>query len=420
MKTKFLLGAIPALLALTSCAGIAPKAENNLFQEDGLAHEEIFGKAEFEMDGFRAPRRDPDPVLSTEPMYGVQYQVTESYVHMRLIAAVSLSDLSVDVEWSRTMYKGHGLGDQSGHVFKSAHEFESTKAYTTLANGSEEPLTIAAFNTEYGTSYDHFVVYTMLNIPKSTYDDYSIRAYVSIDGVASTKGIAATVGQTAFATFDLNRDGHFISGKFDGIHDEYAPVYDAEHVKGGDNAVYYGVELKPGDTFALVYYDKVNNVFLLNGTSRFILASGYYFNNSKNTITTNYKGTYTLYLNSGDEIHTVASNVARPVYVSAHSNWAANDSWTAIYAFNSGNSDTHWYDYRAQSSYIIDPTQYDRLIAVRMRSDASISDGWSGKYYNQTGDITYPGAPEYDEGESKVKDCLYIYADCTNYGWGTR
>ena len=165
MKTKFLLGVIPALMALTSCAGVAPKAEKNLFQEDTLAHEEIFGDARIEMQGYREPRKSPE--LSPEPMYGVQYQITASYIHMRLIAAVSLPDLSVGVQWTRTMYKGHVGGGQDGHVFKSEGNFDSTKAYTSLANGTEDPLTIAAFNAEYKTSYDHFVVYTMLNIPKT-------------------------------------------------------------------------------------------------------------------------------------------------------------------------------------------------------------------------------------------------------------
>ena len=415
MKKKFLLGVIPALLALTSCAGIAPKAENKLFQEDALAHEEIFGEAKFEMEGYRAPRRSPS--LATEPMYGVQYQVTESYVHMRLVAAVALPDLSVNVKWSRTMYKGHVGGEDNGHVYKAEADFASTKAYTSLANGSEEPLTIAAFNTEYGTSYDYFVVYTMLNIPKTGFEEYSIRAFISIDDVESEKGVAATVNQSAFATFDLDREGHFISGRFNGVHDEHEPVYAGEQQKGDDNnAVYYDLELNPGDSFALVYYDKVNNVFLLNGTSRFIKASGYYFDNSKKTITTNYKGTYTLYLNAGDQIHTVAENVVRPVYVDVPSWLYENSAWPALYAFGPGDVQD-WFELDTSGTYafaidgeghkkLFDPARYTGLIVVRMESGKTIDDKWGGKYYNQSADTTFPSAPNYDEGSQKVQDCI--------------
>ena len=419
MKTKFLLGVIPALLTLTSCAGIAPKAENKLFQEDALAHEEIFGEAKIEMEGYRAPRKSPE--LSPEPMYGVQYQVTESYVHMRLIAAVSLPDLSVSVQWARTMYKGHDNGEESGHVFKPSANFESTKAYTTLANGTEDPLTIAAFNSEYGTSYDHFVVYTMLNIPKATYDDYSIRASVTIGDVASTKGIAATVGQTAFASFDLARSGHFISGRFNGVHQEFA----SNHELGGNNAA-YDVSLLPGDTFALVYYNG-SDVFLLNGLSRFANESGYYFDGSKNTPTVKYKGDYTLYLNGGDMIYTSANNVVRPFYINLASWWFEASCHVALRAYDSSDdSKGVWFSWDTHSTYMltsgtVDPSAYDTLVVVRVEDGHSPSVD-SPKYGNKSKTISFPSAPAYDDEQHKVKDCLYIYGDGDprDLSWGTR
>ena len=256
----------------------------------------------------------------------------------------------------------------------------------------------------------------MLNIPKTTYDDYSIKAFVSINNVASAKGIAANVGQTAFASFDLNRTGHFISGRFNKVHREI----EANDDPGQDNyASYPEIEMLPGDTFALVYYNG-SDTFLLNGASRFLKASNYYFDASKKTITNKYKGSYTISLDTSDMIKTSGSNVVRPVYVGENSNWTANYSWTALYLYNSTNDDTEWLDYKSATNYLIDPTEYDRIIAVRMNKDATINDKWGGKFYNETASIEYPSAPEWDDSTSKMKDCLYIYDNCSDRGWGSR
>ena len=416
MKTKFLLGVIPALLALTSCAGIAPKAENKLFQEDALAHEEIFGEAKFEMEGYRAPRKTPS--LATEPMYGVQYQVTESYVHMRIIAAVSLPDLSVSVEWTRTMYKGHENGEQTGHVFKASAEFESTKAYTSLANGSEEPLTIAAFNTEYGTSYDHFVVYTMLNIPKTTYDDYSIKAFVSIDDVASTKGFAATVGQTAFASFDLSRTGHFISGRFDGVHQEFA----SNHELSGNNAA-YDVTLHVGDTFACVYYDSSLNVFLLNGLARDI-DNKYFCDGSKKTMTSKVDGDFTVFLNSEDRISLFANfDLIRPIYVDVSEvDWwgEANSRKTVLYGFNGTEAANFFVMQRVGTSNLykttsdFDPKEFKNFLVLDFNGTEPSWD--NSKIVNQSHDSA--------DIANNSKDCLKIknnkYDNKWEVQWVTR
>ncbi len=424
MKKKILLSIIPALLVLSSCSGLGPKEEvkkENLFAEDTLAHEEIFGDAEIEMQEYKSPLKAPmGPVA---PVYGVQYQDSEEdgKVHMRFIAAIYLPNTSINVSWSRTMYKGHGNGDQSGHVYKAESEIGCSKAYTSLANGAENPLTIADINANYGAGddYNYFVVYTMLNIPKETYADYSIRANLVMSGLAYGNGIAATVDGSANATFSMDTTGHFISGRFDGVHAEFAPEYDegAGKVQGSDNAVYYDLPLLPGDTLALVYFDSVNNVFLLNGTSRFINASGYYFNNSKKTMTTQFAGTYTIYLNSSDQIHTTASGVIRPIYVDVPS-WLYGDSaWPALYAFGPGDVQ-EWYNIDTTGSHgvvvdnenhpkLFDPAIYTGVIIVRMAFGKTLDDKWDGKFYNQSADTTFPSAPNYDGYSQKVQDCIH-------------
>ena len=379
MKKKFLLAVIPALMVLSSCAGAGQKVEvknDNLFVEDTLAHEEIFGDSEIVFQDYKAPLRAPSGPVA--PVYGVQYQESGDNVHVRFIAAIWLANSSIEVEWTRTMYKGHLTGEeasQSGHVFKAEADKACTKAYTSLANGSEEPLTIASINSQYGDGddYNYFVVYTMLNIPKATYGDYSIRANIKLNDVAASTGIAATVGQTAYATFDLDRTGHFISGKFNGSHNEYAPEYDGEHTKGDNNAVYYGVDLKVGDTFALVYYESGDNVFLLNGTAR-DGDIGYFFSNDQKTMTTRYAGTFNIYLNNSDMIYSTATTkLTRPIYVdvSERTWWGESSSHkTVLYAFGGTEDATFIVMNRIGTSnmYVtpsaINPSEYSKFIVL--------------------------------------------------------
>lgn len=374
MKKAFLLGILPALMALSSCAGAGSKVEpknDNLFLEDTLAHEEIFGEAEIEIQNYKQPLRSPE--LSPEPTYGVQYQDAGDYVHMRFIAAVSLPDVgAATAKWTRTMYKGHGEPEgQSGAVYKAQADKECTRAYTSLVNG-ESTLTLTAFNTEYGTSYNYFIVYTMLNIPKEGYEDYSIRAFVTISDVASTKGVAATVGKTANATFDLDRSGHFISGRFNGSHNEFASNHDLE-----GNYAAYDVTLKEGDTFALIYYNSETNVFLLNGTARDD-DKGYFCDNSKNTMTSNYDGDVTVYLNTSDKIYIKTSvDLIRPIYVdvSERTWWGqASDRYTALWAFGGSKADEWIVLNRVGTSNLyvtpnpIDPADHDQFIVVDSRA----------------------------------------------------
>lgn len=432
MKKKFLLAIIPALMALSSCAGAGQKVDiknDNIFVEDTLAHEEIFGDSKIEFQDYKAPLKAPSGPVA--PIYGVQYQESSDgeHVHMRFIAATWINSPSNAVKWTRTMYKGHGNGDQNGHVFKEEADKACTKAYTSLANGSEEAITISSINAQYGDGddYNYFVVYTMLNIPKTTYDDYAIRANITVGGLASGTGIAATVGQTAYATFNMDQDGHFISGRFDGVHGEFEPEYDGEHPKGSDNAVYYDVPLNVGDTFALVYYDKENNVFLLNGTSRFINISGYYFDNSKKTITAKYDGTYTLYLNSADEIHTTASSVSRPLYAKPtnvgglDSWWGQGGRWTAVYVYNEDVEPKReaWFTLVADGDYLkttenVDSSLYNKAIFVEMKS-GTLTPSWENKNdNNETGNKAI---------SLNNEDCAYLKdngAGGKYFDWGSR
>ena len=43
MKKRLFLGLLPAILVLGACSGVGIKEEKNLYVEDTLTHEEIFG-----------------------------------------------------------------------------------------------------------------------------------------------------------------------------------------------------------------------------------------------------------------------------------------------------------------------------------------------------------------------------------------
>lgn len=427
MKKKFLLAIIPALMALSSCAGAGQKVDiknDNIFVEDTLAHEEIFGDSKIEFQDYKAPLKAPSGPVA--PIYGVQYQESSDgeHVHMRFIAATWINSSSTAVKWTRTMYKGHGNGDQNGHVFKEEADKACTKAYTSLANGSEEAMTISSINAQYGDGddYNYFVVYTMLNIPKTTYDDYAIRANITIGSLESSTGIAATVGQTAYATFNMDQDDHFISGRFNGVHDEFEPEYDEEkgETKGDNNAVYYGVDLHAGDTFALVYFDSVNNVFLLNGMGR-DGDGGYFCDNSKKTMTSKFEGSFTIYLNGSDMIYLAPNfDLVRPIYVDV-----SNRTWwgeetdghiVAVWAFG-GTKDDEWIKLNRigeSNLYVtpnpIDPTDHDQYIVVDFEGNTPSWD--DSKIKNRTKDSDTINA----RGKS---DCLKIWDQDTSndYKW---
>ena len=72
MKKKLFLGLIPAILALSACAGAAPEDkadEANVFLEDTLLHEELFEQSAptFNKEIQKLPYVD-----ETGPLIGVQ------------------------------------------------------------------------------------------------------------------------------------------------------------------------------------------------------------------------------------------------------------------------------------------------------------------------------------------------------------
>ena len=116
MNKKALLVVLPALLVLSACQ-IGPKSkDNNIFLEDTLAHEELFGGVDF--CGVNTNIRKVDPVEhpDNDPTIGIQSQQEEgNKVSFRFVAAVSIAPENLEstvANWTRT------VSDKDGNVLE--------------------------------------------------------------------------------------------------------------------------------------------------------------------------------------------------------------------------------------------------------------------------------------------------------------
>lgn len=251
MKKKVLLTLIPALMVLGSCAGNAPQAKEQLFQEDTLLHDEIFGSA---ASLFGKAKRNalPEDDSSAIPAIGVQKAIGETTVSVRFVAATNFEKDTLEnteAVWTRTMY------DASGNVFKESTEKASLLTYDALRDGSGTRYTIDDFNTQYETNYKSFVVYTMLNIPKTTYDNYYLNAYLTVtpsgEESAYSQTLATNVAGTKRISFAYNAEGYFLKGTLNGNAGTFYPQ--EASTPEGNNARFVFNDFKANDTFFIGY-----------------------------------------------------------------------------------------------------------------------------------------------------------------------
>ena len=263
MKKKLLLVCIPALMLLGACAGAQPEADAaDEFLEDTLLHEEVFSDVS---SLFGKARRNalPEDVDTSVPAVGVQKADNGSTYSVRFIAATTLDAGALSdgkAVWTRAMYKDTGV------QYKAATAKTSLVAYTTLRDGSGTEYTIDDFKAIYGSDYKSFVVYTMLNIPKTTYDNYYLNAYLTIDpGTESSKTsnvLATNIVGTKRVSFSTSYTGCFLRGKIDGVNNTY--LRQDSPTKGDypeNNYASFSYDLKAGDNFLIVQNDTTNNEF---------------------------------------------------------------------------------------------------------------------------------------------------------------
>ena len=370
MKKKYLLGIIPALLALSACNnGGTQKEEKQLgddLLEDTLAHEEIFGNVE---EGL-APRklsgkgfgslRFEDPVLSPEldptdtsvhPAIGVQsfYDSVNNKVSFRFVAAVHFDDaearIGTTARWPRSVSKADGTAypkDGTGENPTNPNPV-CTTAYKKLSNDGGA-YTIEQFNSEHGgTEYTHFVVYTLRDIDLSTYtgSDYYVSAYLSLSGSVgdvSSKAIAIRFDRDVKYSYNPLLGEYVLFGSVGG--NPYVKKADVVRSSLGDTDVakFNNLAFSDGDSFLIrEFYD--TKVYIkkpkLEGEGN---AVGYWFNADGSSIEANYNGIYNLSYNNSSQLWVgSASNVVSggELYIDVNVSWWGNDSaWTSVYVYD--------------------------------------------------------------------------------------
>ena len=272
MKRKIFLGLLPALMALSACGGAGPNNPGpELFKEDTLLHEELFGDVN---SGLSKARKNLDPLdpSTTQPIIGVQaYTGTEGYVSLRFVAAINIPSADIGTytaTWRRTMY------DADGNVYKVADDKPSTKAFTSIKdNGSD--LTAAAFDTAHGGTgyYTHFVVYSMLNIPLTlnavSLSDYYLHATLSLSGNANQYTVATNVARTKQVSFNPAAGEYLLRGTINGNQGVTLPQdsdYATKPLPDG-KVTRFTTPLLENDSFYLVY----NHVDATPENSKFVI-----------------------------------------------------------------------------------------------------------------------------------------------------
>lgn len=402
MKKKFLLAIIPALLALSSCAAGASKAKNDIFLEDTLAHEEIFGDVE-EVGYVKTltPLKDPDPVNPLEePTIGVQYQpryekVADSgewYYSIRFVAAIT--SLSVDAQWTRGV--SNTTSDQLKPVGTSASLIATTAYERVNDNGvitAASSIALKKPGEPDSYPYNYFVVYTLRDIPE-TYADCFAVAYLTLsDGVGTTvsKAVAARIAGDHEFSFAANKSaGFFMAGTIDG---EEETVVDLDDEHGDNKCQKNDQHFEANDVFG-IFLTGVDGTGYLNsfqyyGHTTFKNDSNIYYqrDDGSELFKVKYGGQFDVYLNGEWKVWLGIDSGDMTLYVKIHNDWKASTPKFSVHYIADGsfNALTKIDD----DYYKLEHYDYTKTGLIFVRHNAGV-DGYSwGNKWNQTSDQTY-------------------------------
>ena len=397
MKKKMLLTIIPALMVLSACAGAAPQKEAApLFQEDTLAHEELFDDAEFVANklGVKQPLRAASDMV--EPQIGVQFKNYEkdskNYCAIRYVGAIA--SRHVKAEWVR------GVSRQDAYALKAKGIKESNVAYTSLSNNG----TIIQ-----AASGSCFVVYTLYDIPlfdeggnQSCYWSYVAAGLKltdldnQVDPVMS-KIVAVEIGRHhsfSFYESELNNKEYFVQGKVEGsATDVVVPLNDSE-----GNRAERTFDLVAGDNFGVFKWSATEFAFYGNHNCTY---DSYYIGKSEK-ISTNYSlvgvsHKYTLYLNNDANAKYGLSPVGDPaisipttIYLNVKNTvWLSGNDNEAFAVWQT--SKNEWVESTSSSDGLYKFDDVDTANAfIFARYDKTQSPNWD--WGNQTDNINYlPG-----------------------------
>lgn len=241
--------------------------------EDCEAHEEVFGPA---TEGIKAtPMREQ--FYSDEVGIGIQTKDNkDDTISIRFVGAITAPNLAGSTAvWQRGIYDDYGTSRVEG-------EMESTKVYTSITNG-DDVLTIAAYNTAHSTSHTGFVVYSILNIPKDTYNKNYLTAYLKFTDSNSiltrSKAIVTTIDQsTQFAIDDpetyLEADISFGVQYTSGVFTPFAANTSAPNADDGGGsgnlAVFDDLELTGSKSFVAIRRSNSRHFFNVSGYDKLV------------------------------------------------------------------------------------------------------------------------------------------------------
>ena len=423
MKRNNLLVLLPAILVLSSCQA-APKENNqkplkeDTFIEDSLAHDELFG------DQFIG--RKVNPLKANDPAYhpdddvsiGWQSKIDngpdgiastdDDLISFRFIAPVTFAEGQLghtNAVWTRT------VSSKGGDDYPmDTGTYVCTEAYTQLEEGSGV-YTIAEFNVEHSTSYTHFVVYTLRNIPRWDYESYYICAYLTLSGEGgvnqTTKAVAVSIDRAESMSFNA-ADGYFTMC----IND--SNFVNATSYGGGNVATFSNVDLNADDYVYISGFKNTKFYFYGYDKLRGDVNAYYFKDDGYGCFEANYKGSYTLFVNNDNEIWASVTNVVRPLYIRldyVNSFWFSDNSVTRLYAFKDDGVNPKvekWFtleEVEEHKYYVtteaIDPTIYDYVIVARQNPGLN-------EWWNQTVDIRLD-THDADDQEIKVHNCIAVW-----------
>lgn len=421
MKKKFLLTIIPALMVLSACAGSGPKVEDNLYLEDTLAHEEIFGGVAEEAGELKLmnPRREGEIAKPATPVVGVQWKsLEEGKYAIRYVAAIESK--AVTAVWTRNICQANGNRRKAGEG--DSNQVTCQKAYTALSasGGVEVPGTVPSAS---GESYKYFVVYTLRNIPEADLNSY-LFAYLTLTNEGgSSKSLARISKVSGNNSFTIDTDsvnGYFAQGSIKG---SSAPVMIDGTPTDGNMAQKEDLQLNANDSFGLFKYQSGDNEhFQFFGYEQYKRGIQFIQKVSANDyVKVLGEGTYKLYLKD-NHIYLVVPDAGKgssTLYFKPNDNWKDSDARFAVYVFENDQTNA-WFsmteikdsDNNGTGLFVangIDAATYPNCIFVRM-NPASTENNWSNKW-TQTGNLVI----DNNDGNQFVLDAA---ATVWEDGWG--
>lgn len=332
MMKKVFLAILPTLMVLSSC-GAAPKANKEIFVEDTLAHEEVFGESVQMVKETveRKPNGIDEFIESGRPSLGIQTATYQGKFSIRFVAAINIAsgDLGATTPvWTRTIYKA------DGSVAKSSEGLNVQTVYTSLKNG-ESTISIQDFNDANGTNYDYFAVYTILNIDDSTRGDYFINAKLTV-GDKESKVLATSVNQSKQLTFEDSSNGFFLGGTFGGNKKELFADYPTRN----ENQASFTYNFAAGDSFYLV--KRTDSSFQMFNSDCFGDVRGHFVSGTNKLISVKDAGNMRLYFNNSSLLYSSDSFTpsSTGLYIRGELNGWLNGGLDADYELLSDNNDS--------------------------------------------------------------------------------